>query len=560
MTRQTRQAHMKHFYRFGPFLVDETERALLREGVPVGLTPKAFDTLLALVQSCGTIVSKEDLLQRIWPDTFVEEANLAVNISMLRKALGEREDGGQYIETYPRQGYRFASEVSEFWAEEASGPSAGTDDVEAPRDEGLAGDDRAEYKAAARRVKMGIVALCSLVLGVAVVGYFAYKREPAQGRRLAVLPFKNERPDPESDFLSFPLADTVITKLGYVSALTVTPSSYIEKYANREVDPQQVAKELGVDTLLMGSYVKDGENLRVSAELVDVKTGSSLWRERIDVKWDNLITLQEYVALKVIKGLRVSLSPAEQERVRNDEAGDPIAYEYFLRSRYMMSTSDHAHAMELLTKSVEIDSNNPLAWAYLGRAYHINALQFFGGRRDLINAEAAYDQALMLDPEEAVTRMLMAKLFTETNRVEQAIPLLRELIEQNHNNAAARWELSYAYRYAGMLKESIEEGRQALEIDPNLKSHVFNSYLYNGDYEEFMRSLPSREDAYEVFYRGYGQYYLKDFARAAAAFDRAYQLNPRSIISQIGRSLQLAVAGDSAGGREVLRAAEAEAA
>jgi tetratricopeptide (TPR) repeat protein len=153
----------------------------------------------------------------------------------------------------------------------------------------------------------------------------------------------------------------------------------------------------------------------------------------------------------------------------------------------------------------------------------------------------------------------MAKLFTETNRVEQAVPLLRELIEKNPNNAAARWELSYAYRYGGMLKESIQEGERALELDSNLKSHAFNSYLYAGQYDKFVASLPAREDPYEIFYRGFGQYHLKDLSRAAAAFDRAYELNPKSIISQIGRGLRLAIAGNAAEGREVLRAVEAEA-
>jgi DNA-binding winged helix-turn-helix (wHTH) protein/TolB-like protein/Flp pilus assembly protein TadD len=560
----------KHYYQFGLFLLDEGERTLLREGEPVPLTPKAFDTLLVLVRRCGQTLSKEELMQEIWPDSFVEEANLAVNISLLRKTLGEREDGGQYIETYPRQGYRFAAEAREIWQEpepsdeppsatepapEATGRESHIDPAQPP-DDPL---PDAQYAAAIKRVKLAGAALALIILAVAGLAYRAYKDgQSAPTRRLAVLPFKNERPDPESDFLSYSLADTVITKLGYVSGLVVRPSSYVEKYTNREVDPQRVAKELDVDTLLMGSYVRDGQDLRVSAQLIDVKTGNSLWSERVDVKRESLITLQEYVAWQVIKGLHLNLSSAELERVRSKVSDNPLAYEYFLRSRYLLATSEHAKAIEMLEKSVEIDANNSLAWAYLGRAYHLNALQFFGGRRDLVRAEAAYDQALLLDPREPTAHLLMAKLFTETNRVEQAAPLLRELIEKNPNNAAARWELSYAYRYGGMLKESIEEGERALEIDSNLKSHVFNSYLYAGQYDKFVASLPAREDAYEIFYRGFGQYYLKDHLRAAAAFDRAYELNPKSIISQIGRGLRLSIAGNAAESKEVLRAAEAE--
>src|SRR5215216_1575695 len=107
----------KHFYEFDSFLLDETERLLLREAEPVALTPKAFEMLVVLVSNAGRAMTKEELMESVWPDAFVEEANLAVNISMLRKALGEMPNGRQYIETLPRRGYRFAAEVREFWDE-----------------------------------------------------------------------------------------------------------------------------------------------------------------------------------------------------------------------------------------------------------------------------------------------------------------------------------------------------------------------------------------------------------------------------------------------------------
>src|ERR1044071_6051838 len=107
----------KHFYEFDSFLVDETERLLLFHGQAVSLTPKAFELLIVFVNNAEIVLTKEELMERVWPDAFVEEANLAVNISMLRKALGETPDGGQYIETLPRRGYRFAAQVKESWGE-----------------------------------------------------------------------------------------------------------------------------------------------------------------------------------------------------------------------------------------------------------------------------------------------------------------------------------------------------------------------------------------------------------------------------------------------------------
>jgi len=124
--------------------------------------------------------------------------------------------------------------------------------------------------------------------------------------------------------------------------------------------------------------------------------------------------------------------------------------------------------------------------------------------------------------------------------------------------ADAHWELSYAYRYAGLLDESIAEGERALQINTRLESHQFNSYLYTGQYEKFLAGLPVREDAYVVFYRGICNYYLGDMNQAAAAFDRAYELNQGSVITQIGRALRLAIAGKNREGLGVLQAAEAK--
>jgi len=152
---------------------------------------------------------------------------------------------------------------------------------------------------------------------------------------------------------------------------------------------------------------------------------------------------------------------------------------------------------------------------------------------------------------------MMAKLFTETGRVEQAVLLLIELVKANPNMAEAHWELSYAYRYAGLLDESIQEGGRALEINTRLESHQFNTYLYTGEYQRFIASLPVREDAYVVFYRGLGQYYLGDMTQAAAAFDRAYELNQASVITQIGKALRFAMAGKNREGLQMLKTAQA---
>jgi DNA-binding winged helix-turn-helix (wHTH) protein/TolB-like protein/Tfp pilus assembly protein PilF len=561
----------KQFYEFDSFVLDETERLLLLEGQPVALTPKAFELLFVFVNNAGVTLTKEELMERVWPDSFVEEANLAVNISMLRKALGETPGGGQYIETLPRRGYRFAVEVKEFSGERARPKPI---IVQQPHAERVVEQEpAAEFESPpsspdgpANRITtqklMAIAIASAIIIVIAAVAYLLFaargdNSDGAQLKRLAVLPFKNQRPDEETDYLGFALADSVINRLEYLKSLVVRPSSYIERYANQEKEPQQTAKELDVNTLLMGSYIKDGDDLKVSTQLIDVPSGKKLWSESINVKYYELRHVQDYVARQVVKGLRLNLTADEGERFDRIASQNPLAYENFLRSRYLMSTNNHRKAIELLTKSVELDPNYALAWAYLARAYHINALQISGNKAELSAAEANYDEALRLDPELSEARLMKAKLFTETGRVEQAVPLLLELVKSYPNMAVAHWELSYAYRYAGLLNESIEEGERALQMDTRMGSHQFNSYLYTGQYEKFINSLPVREDAYVVFYRGFGYYYQNDLNRAATAFDRAFELNQSSVISQIGKALRLAIADKKREGVEMMNAAEA---
>jgi DNA-binding winged helix-turn-helix (wHTH) protein/TolB-like protein/Flp pilus assembly protein TadD len=589
------------FYEFDSFRVDARERVLLRDGEMVQLTPKAFETLLALIENNNRIIEKDELMRRIWPDTFVEEANLAVNISLLRKTLGERPGGGQYIETVPRRGYRFVANVTQKWDEpttvivrertvarvvieqddEQPGDYRGDDggqrlatlDVQ-PTDVHPAVDVRPvararpepaalpEPAARAKRRRAAALVLAAILAATSVATYLVFFRHTsgaARPRKLAVLPFRNIRPEADTDFLGFSLADAVITRLGYVSSLIVRPSSYVDKYRNRDIDPKAVAEELNVDTLLIGSYLKEGEDLRINVQLIDVTINEILWPGTIDLKYEKLMTIQDRVSQQIIKELQLSLSSTESERLERNAPQNVAAYEFFLRGINLYSANDFAQAMLMLEKSVELDPDYDEAWAHLGRAYTANASFQFGGREYYKKAQNAYEHALALNPDGINAHVFKANLLTDTGNVEQAVPLLRDAVATNPNNAEAHWELGYAYRFAGVLRESIEEGEQARRIDPEVKltSSAFNSYLYDGQYEKFIKSLPDKEIAFIVFYRGLGHLYLKEDQRARDYFKRAYELEPQpSLYIQAGRALSYAIEGKKLEGAELLRNTE----
>lgn len=408
------------------------------------------------------------------------------------------------------------------------------------------------------------LAIALAALAIVVVVAFVLLRSPKSGpsaqppRSLAILPFQNLKPDPATDFLGFSLADALTTKLAYVNSLIVRPSSSVDKYRNQVVDPHKVAGELRVDTLLTGSYIKDGDELRISTQLIDIKANRIVWRDTVDLKYDKLLTVQDRVSQQIVSGLELNLSPAEAEHLKPDASIDPRAYEYYMRGVDFYSLNDFAAAIDVLEKSTAIEPNYAPAWAELGRANSTQA-SLHGAGRDLYRkAQDAYERAIALSPSLVQPRIYMANLFTDTGRVEQAIPLLRAALQTSPNNAEAHWELGYAYRFGGMLQESIEEAERARGFDPQVKinSSAMNCYLYLGQYDKFLQSLPSNNSAYVVFYRGFAEYHQKQWHLAADDFNRAYEMDPALLPAQVGKALSFAIAHQNAQGLALLHKTE----
>ena len=407
------------------------------------------------------------------------------------------------------------------------------------------------------------LSLAALLFAALVVGYFALGRSHSlptaqRPRSLAILPFRNLKQDPQTDFLGFSLADAVITKVGYISALTVRPSSSVDKYRNQIIDSKKVAADLNVDTLLIGSFIKDGDDLRITTQLVDVKPDKILWQDSIDLKYDKLLTVQDRVAQQIIQGLELNLSPAEAANLKPDNPINSLAYEYYLRGVDLYSLNEFGPAIELLQKSVALEPNYAPTWAHLGRAYTTNASLRFGGREDYNKAQAAYEKAIALNPALVEPRIYMANLLTDTGRVEQSVPLLRTALQTSPNNAEAHWELGYAYRFGGMLRESVAECEKARQNNPQVKinSSALNSYLYLGEYDKFMQSLPVNNSTYILFYHGFGEYYLGNYEQAAKDFDRAYEMEPALLPADVGKALSYSIKHENDQGLKLLHETE----
>jgi DNA-binding winged helix-turn-helix (wHTH) protein/TolB-like protein len=582
----------QHSYEFDSFRVNPCERQLLRAGEVIPLTPKVFDTLLLFAENSNLLLTKDEMIKRLWPDSFVEEGNLAQNVSVLRRALGKQPDGKPYIETVPKRGYRFTAEVriceEERRSKLALSLSGGEQSSEYERrpnegiklappenpqfefeESGASGSDGAKPSVtpppmpiASHGKRRAICAVIAMIV-IAAGGYLLFRSmspsRPEGKLRLAVMPFHNLGPDKKDDFLSFSLADEVITKLNYISAFTVRPSAYVRKYINQEIDPEQVASELKVDKLLISTFVKEGDELRINMQLVDVAGREALWSEPLHLKYDNLATVRDRVAQAVVRRVRVSLTPAESAIFRRGAAPNLQAYEYYLNGVDLYRRDDLRAALERFEKSVSLDPTYAPSWAYIGAINNTLASLFFEGRDSYDKARQACDRALELDPSQIEARIFKGVLLTNTGRVEDAVPLLRGVIATNPNLAQAHWDLAYAYRFGGLIRESIYEGARSRQINDeiNASNAVFNAYIYDGQYEKFIQSLPDRENSpYHAFYRGLGHYYLKRWKEAAAYFDQAYELKRDLMQAQIGKALSYGLAGQHGSGLELLKEAE----
>lgn len=562
-------------YEFGAFRFDPENHLLLNEGSPVSLTPKAFEILLVLVQNGSRLTTKEELMRRVWPDSFVEEANLTVNISVLRKLLGETPLGQPYIETVPKKGYRFVAPVVETNEEpqaavgalgnRASESASALVSQSSAASVGVPSQSKPLHKGRSwLRISIPILGL--LLIALVGVAYFKShgtpipKIPPAQPRRLAVLPFQNLRASAENDFLGFSLADAVITKLGYIKELAVRPSYAVQRYKTQAIDIRKVASELDADTLLTGTFIHEGNDLRITCQLIDVASENLLWKGAFDLKYEKLLTVQDRVTDQIIKGLELSLSPSEAARLKRDEPVNPLAYEYLLRGIDLYSTGDFPMAIKMLEKSTELAPDYALTWANLGKAYTASASFRFGGGEQYQLAQNAFEHALALQPDQLDARIYMANMFTDTGRVEKAVPLLKEALNTSPNHAEIHWELGYAYRFAGMLQESVAESENARRLDPGVKLHssALNGYLYLGQYDRFLQSLPKSNDfALITFYRGFGEYYQKNWDEAAKYFDHAMELDPSLFQAQIGRVFSLGIRHQAPEGLAILRKVEA---
>jgi TolB-like protein/DNA-binding winged helix-turn-helix (wHTH) protein/Flp pilus assembly protein TadD len=562
MVSQVQERYLQERYEFGPFRLDPAEHTLLRGDQVVALTPKAFETLALLVRSGGHLVRKEELLERVWRDTIVEEGNLNVIIHTLRKALGDEPRESKYIETVAKCGYRFVAEVRKageleetsevitaslpdnIWKPSSYQQQVAASPLASPSHSPPAHDRR----------RLVIFGASVLVVAFAATFLFVWRSNhppkatvaalPAPVRSIAVLPFRVLSSEKGDEYLSLGLADALITSLSQTRQVIVRQTEAVAKYQNTGKDPLEAGREQGVDAVLEGQVQRIGDRVRVTARLVRTSDGTSLWADRFEEKFTNIFAVEDAVAEKVARTTIVAMKGAGEattERLTKRYTENNEAYEAYLKGRYMWNrrTVDSLQkALSYFQQAIRLDPNYSLAYVGLADTYTLLSFFTLAAPNDAFpKAKVAAEKALTIDSTlvEAYTALGQYKAYYEWDW-NGAEDQFQKGIALNPNYPLLHHWRSLNLIAMGRMDEARAAMRRALELDPLLL--VTNVNLGRIDYYEgrYDQAIKQYQRALELD---------KDFMRTHLRLGLAYVQQGRYHEALLEYNKALEIAGDT---------------
>jgi TolB-like protein/Flp pilus assembly protein TadD len=499
-------------YEFNGFRLIPSERLLLRNGGTVPLTHKVFDILLLLVRNRGQLMEKHEMLHAVWPEQFVEEHNLTVSMSALRKALGETHDKHEYIETVPKHGYRFIASVRE------------------------------------------------------VSGHQVETRSPVAGiHSLAVLPFVNVETDRSAEYLCDGITESIITSLSRLSPLRVMAYSTVFRYKGINVDPQDVGRGLGVRSVVIGRVLRLDGKLAISTELVDVTTGWQLWGAHYDRELPDLLTVQHEIAREISENLRLRLTGEQKRLLAKRYTDSTEAYHLYLQGRYnwnKRTPSGTQKAVEYFEQAIRHDPHYALAYAGLADSYNLMAGNSgLPPRETFPKAKAAALKALEIDNTlaEAHTSLALVRYLFDWDwcAAEQGF---QRAIELNPNYATAHHWYGEFLALSQRFDEGFEELVQAQTLDPlslPINADIGEYYFFTRQYERAVEQLKSALELEPNFVRalallGWTFEQMERFDEAIAKFEQATALSGSRTLIVAGLGHAHAVSGNRAEALSIL--------
>lgn len=447
----------KELYEFGDFRLEVAERRLWKSGQLLATPPKVFDLLSVLVRNANSLVEKDELLATLWPGAFVEESNLSVNISALRRLLGDAAGDSAFIETVPKRGYRFIAPLK------TPLPPA------------------------------------------------------AKPESVAVLPFLPIGSSGAAESLGLGIADAVTTRLAAAKSIEVRSTSLVAPFSQPSRDPLAIARTLKVDAILDGRVQTVKDRLRVTAQLLRTQDGHQLWAKTFDDTFSNIFHVQDEIADHAMRALAMPFDTAPASR---RVTSNPLAYQHYLQGQFLTAKRLHAateSAIASFEAAIAEDSFYPLPYAALAHSYLIRAGEGWEGNLrekaksaalravnlddqlaesqlalgevlmradwDWAGAERAFRKAITLDDRLAPAHAALSTLWTSLGRHDQALEEIRTACRLDPNMPTWQADLAWTLLFAGKTDEAILEGQRAVALDAwsySARRQLAKAYLFAG--------------------------------------------------------------------------------
>src|SRR5258706_2185745 len=472
---------MSSLYRFGQFVLDPGRRTLSRADFPVSPNPKAFDVLLFLAQNPNRLVTKDELLQTVWGDTFVEEGNLTQYISHLRKALGDNSEDTGLIVTIARKGYQFTADVTVAEAADTAIQAA----VQVSTAESSLADtqpalrspaDEAVPKAPKNWRKATVVGASAALLVVVCFApwrHFGGMTPPrSQKIMLAVLPFENLTGDPSKEYLADGLTEETISHLGRLNPeqLGVIARTSVMGYKHTDERLDQIGRDLSVQYVLENSLRESGSHIRITAQLIQVKDQTHVWSQDYDYPAKDILNVQDDVAKAVAREIRLRLTSKQQAELAQSQPVNPEAFDAYMRGYYFFERNtdkDTEMAAKYYERVTQLDPSYALAWAGLSRVRNwqanVGLIPAEDGHR---LARQAVERALTLNPN-------LAEAHVQMGRIKQQVDFdwagadasFQRAIALDPGNPEVVRTAAGSATMLGRFDEALRLGRPADELD-----------------------------------------------------------------------------------------------
>lgn len=482
-------------YRFGVFEVDPRAGELRKQGKRLKIQEQPLKLLCILLAEPGEVVSREQLRQALWPDTFVDfDQALNSAVRRLRRVLGDDAESPRFVETLGSRGYRLIYPV-QIVVPSPAGESAGGNKAEVAT--GMPANAARPSRSAEQRRAAGYAAAIVAALAIASLAFWRNSRPPkpalAAIQSLAVLPLENLSGDPSQQYFADGLTDQLITNLGQISDLRVISRTSVMRYKGAQEPLPQIGRELNVDVILEGAILKSGDRVRINAQLVAAPSDKQLWGKTYQGDLRDVLALQARVAVDIADQIRSNLSPQKRSELGRARVVNPDAYDDYLKGLYFANLHDPGgleEAISCFRQAVQKDPGYALAYAGLAEGYHeLSNRDVTSPLSVAAEAKTAAVKAIQLDDSLAAAHATLASIESEyfESDLSTTERELQHAIQLDPNYAPAYDTYAALLSEESRPDEAIREAEKALQLDPlsmTINAHLADAFFFGRRFQE----------------------------------------------------------------------------